>query len=140
MFSTIRLKNAHGSFSVKNSDHSKITTAIKCELWRPSKNFPVLGIPDILILRLKIAQISLCIGLSAINSVLSPQLIVFKLVLVVFIVAVAFYRRSSIVNACCFFFHKIHHPKPALILQWTLIPSLDGNSSLKKWYTPVPDQ
>ena len=46
----------------------------------------MLGIPDILILRLKIAQISLCIGLSAINSVLSPQLIVFKLVLVVFIV------------------------------------------------------
>ena len=70
----------------------------------PRNNFPVLGIPDIVILRLKIAQISLCIGLSAINSILSPPLVVFKLnlfiVLVVFIVAVAFYRRSSIVNAC----------------------------------------
>ena len=70
----------------------------------PRKYFPVLGIPDMVILRHKIAQISLCIGLSAINSVLSPQLVVFKLnlfiVLVVFIVAVAFYRRSSIVNAC----------------------------------------
>ena len=36
-------------------------------------------------------------------------------------------------------FPKIYHPKLALILQWTLIPSSDENNHLEKWYTPASD-